>query len=276
MSLLNREGMWHVVERRLRAMQPELRGKRAVDIPAGVGESSRLLHELGAQVEAYDLFPGEFRAKGLTCRGADLTSRLPIDDAHADFILCQEGIEHLPDQLHVLREFNRILRPGGRVLITTPNVSHLRARLSHFLVESDLYSRLPPSEVDAVWFGGDRPDELYYGHVFLVGAAKLRVLGRLAGLTLDRVHGNHISAGSLLLGGLYPLILAANGWAYLCSMRRDKHADSAWKQRVYGEVLRLNVDPRILFCKHLIVEFRKHCEAAEVSAGLYQKFRHAA
>jgi SAM-dependent methyltransferase len=276
MSWLNREGMWHVVERRLRSMQGELSGRIAVDLPAGVGDSSRLLHELGAQVEAYDLFPGDFRAKGLTCRAADLTRRLPIRDQHADFILCQEGIEHLPDQLHVLREFNRILKPGGRVLITTPNVSHLRARLSHLLVESDLYSRLPPSEVDAVWFGGERPDELYFGHVFLVGAAKLRVLSRLAGMALDRIHGNHVSAGSVALGGLYPLILAANGWAYLRSMRRDKHADTAWKRRVYREVLRLNVDPRILFCKHLIVELRKECEAAEVSAGLYQKFRHAA
>jgi SAM-dependent methyltransferase len=268
--------MWHVVERRLRAMQPELRGKLAVDIPAGVGGSSRLLDELGVHVEPYDLFPGDFQVPGLTCRRADLLHRLPIVDARADFVLCQEGIEHMPDQLHVLREFNRILKPGGRVLITTPNVSHLRARVSHLLVESDLYNRLPPSEVDAVWFGGQRPEELYYGHVFLVGAAKLRILGRLAGLELSQIHGNHISAGSVALGLLYPLILAVNGWAYLGSMRRDKSADASWKRRVYREVLRLNVDPRILFCKHLIAEFRKQCEVAEVSTGLYQRFRHAA
>ena len=65
---------------RLRGM-PELEGSRVIDIPAGSGQLSAVARAMGAEVEAYDLFPELFRASGLQCRRADLSTTLPIDDA---------------------------------------------------------------------------------------------------------------------------------------------------------------------------------------------------
>src|SRR5688572_8461243 len=134
------------VERHLRSLG-NLAGKVVVDLPAGAGRMSRVLRELGATVEPYDLFPESFKVEALNCLPADLGERLPIADAHADYVLFQEGIEHLPDQLFALREMHRILKPGGRLLITTPNISNLRARFATLLLESDLHNKLPRNEL---------------------------------------------------------------------------------------------------------------------------------
>jgi SAM-dependent methyltransferase len=45
---------------------------------------------------------------------------IPMEDHSLDSILCTEVLEHVPDPLAVWREFNRLLRPGGRVLLTSP------------------------------------------------------------------------------------------------------------------------------------------------------------
>ena len=52
----------------------------------------------------------------------------PYPDAHFSTVLCCELIEHLPaDPMHLMAEVNRILKPGGHLVLTTPNVAGLRA-----------------------------------------------------------------------------------------------------------------------------------------------------
>jgi glycosyltransferase involved in cell wall biosynthesis/SAM-dependent methyltransferase len=52
----------------------------------------------------------------------------PYCDASFDTVLCCELIEHLAaDPMHMMSEVNRILKPGGHLLLTTPNLGSLRA-----------------------------------------------------------------------------------------------------------------------------------------------------
>jgi len=52
----------------------------------------------------------------------------PYPDASFDTVLCCELIEHLfADPMHMMSEINRILKPGGHLVITTPNLGSLRA-----------------------------------------------------------------------------------------------------------------------------------------------------
>jgi SAM-dependent methyltransferase len=249
------------LNRRLREL-PDLHGRTAVDIPAGTGRASRVLRDLGAEVRAFDLFPEFFDVEGLSCTQADLSAPLPIEDASADLVLFQEGIEHLPDQLLPLREMNRILRPGGRLLLTTPNVSHLRARMSHFLMESELYKRMPANELDAVWHADN--GRTYFGHLFLIGIQRLRTLAVAAGFRLTRLHTVRASYGSLVLGVFHPLIALVSAYAYLRNLRRDDGLSRAEKRRVYGEMMRLNVHPTVLYGRHILAEFEKTDEADQI------------
>ncbi len=254
------------VERFLRGSADRLRGRTVVDIPAGDGRSSRVLQDLGARVQPLDLFPEFFEVARLTCRRADLGATLPVADHEADVVLCQEGIEHVPDQLRSLREFNRVLKRGGTLLVTTPNASSLRSRFSHLVAEAErFYSYMPPNEVDSVWRSPGGRQEIYLGHVFLIGVQRLRLLAHLAGFRIRRIHptrATHTSA--LLLVVLYPLIVLTNLAAYakaVATARKRHPGREEESRRVYREQLRLNLDPTVLLDHHLFVELEKVDEA---------------
>ena len=50
---------------------------------------------------------------------SDITS-IPRPDASFDAVLCVEVFEHIPDPVAALREFRRLIRPGGRLILTAP------------------------------------------------------------------------------------------------------------------------------------------------------------
>jgi ubiquinone/menaquinone biosynthesis C-methylase UbiE len=57
---------------------------------------------------------------------ADLDAKgLPCEDNSFDFVTCLEVIEHLIFPEHALSEIARVLKPGGRVVITVPNIQHV-------------------------------------------------------------------------------------------------------------------------------------------------------
>ena len=54
--------------------------------------------------------------------------RFPYDDGYFSTVLCCELIEHLPsDPMHMMCEINRILKAGGTLVLTTPNIASARA-----------------------------------------------------------------------------------------------------------------------------------------------------
>src|SRR5207244_3238896 len=49
--------------------------------------------------------------------------RLPFQDASFSTVVCSEVIEHIPDKPEVLGEMTRVLRPGGLLILGTPDYS---------------------------------------------------------------------------------------------------------------------------------------------------------
>lgn len=52
---------------------------------------------------------------------ADITKKLPFEDSSFDAVICVEVIEHLKHYESTLKEFKRILKKGGKLILTTPN-----------------------------------------------------------------------------------------------------------------------------------------------------------
>jgi SAM-dependent methyltransferase len=84
--------------------------------PAGVTEHKSVDSTSGEHFECdVDLFDAE-------------KDRFPYNDSYFDTVLCCELIEHLPnDPMFMLSEINRVLKPGGHLVLTTPNITSLRA-----------------------------------------------------------------------------------------------------------------------------------------------------
>ncbi|MEM1264222.1 MAG: class I SAM-dependent methyltransferase [Pseudomonadota bacterium] len=260
-------GIHGFVARYVRAM-PDLTGKTVVDIPCGDGRTTREFAAKGATVIPLDLFPEFFTVDNAEARYADLAERLPLDDDSVDFVVCQEGIEHVPNQLFVLEEFNRVLKPGGKLLLTTPNYSHLRSRLSQFFFETDFWKRMPPTEVDSVWFAEKNADSLYFGHLFLIGAQKLMTLHTLAGFRVDERVKTDVGTTSVVLGIVYPL-LALSSWLTRRAYRKKvRHVDAARREAVFADRIRLNLAPTTLFCKHLFWVSTKQASLTETRQQL--------
>jgi len=123
-------------------MQPEVRQAivgyftdakpgKILDIPSG---NCWLFKELTSA--AWEYFPADlFTTPPIqTFKRVDLNERLPYDDDFFDYAACLEGLEHIENYHHALREFYRILKRDGILLISTPNPLNVKSRLRFLLL----------------------------------------------------------------------------------------------------------------------------------------------
>lgn len=104
-------------------------GAHVCDVPCGAGAMSVRLAALGAIVTGVDIAPVEpFLFDRAARRLHDCNAGMPFADATFDAIVSVEGIEHLENPTQFLRECRRVLRPGGLLFLTTPNVDSFRSR----------------------------------------------------------------------------------------------------------------------------------------------------
>jgi ubiquinone/menaquinone biosynthesis C-methylase UbiE len=57
---------------------------------------------------------------------------IPVPDASFDVIICTEVFEHIPEPIPVVKEFARILKPGGKLILTAPLQSGIHQEPYHF------------------------------------------------------------------------------------------------------------------------------------------------
>jgi SAM-dependent methyltransferase len=100
-------------------------GERVLDVGSGTGEHARLLAEaVGEKGEAIGLDPnegmrGEAARRAPKARFVDGNAYdLPFPDDSMDAVTCERLFQHLADPDLATREIARVLRPGGRVIIT--------------------------------------------------------------------------------------------------------------------------------------------------------------
>jgi 2-polyprenyl-3-methyl-5-hydroxy-6-metoxy-1,4-benzoquinol methylase len=123
-----------------RAIAPVARGI-VLDYGAGTGSlAARLAAEpLVTSVIAADLAahatenPADAAAaRKIRWLTADLNAPLPLEAASVDLVVAIEIIEHLENPRATAREWRRLLRPGGALVMSTPNVESIRSLFSLF------------------------------------------------------------------------------------------------------------------------------------------------
>jgi len=191
---LDNEHRYTKMHRLLRERYGDLAGKRILDLGSSRGlllarfpESERLGIEIDPQerergaphVEAVEHFINAFD-------GNRMVARLPFEDDSVDVVLAGEIIEHIVDTEGFLRDIARVLRPGGAIVLTTPNILWWKHRLAL------LAGRYPDALDYRLRYGDD------FGHVRAFSPAKIRELLADAGFVDVEVMGKRLGPISSL------------------------------------------------------------------------------
>ena len=137
-----------------------LAGIRVLDFGAGTGWTSRFLTQLGCEVVVCDASPtaldiaAELFKRNPVAGAQPEPTFLPFDghridlpDESIDRIICIDAFHHVPNPSDVLREFGRVLRPGGIAGFQEPGPYHSRYPQSQFemknygVIENDIRMR---------------------------------------------------------------------------------------------------------------------------------------
>ena len=134
--------------RDLRVLFPQVQGTIA-DVGCGAQPFRDLLRAdvryIGLDIDAAEEKFGYRTADIRPIRG----ELLPLDDGEVDAVLCTETLEHVLEPRSLLREIERALKPGGRLILTVPFAArwhfiphdywrYTPAALRHLLVEAGL------------------------------------------------------------------------------------------------------------------------------------------
>lgn len=124
------EAIYVTIERRLDDLAA--RGD-LLDFGAGTGQLTQRLRNRGRfrSVSGIDLLPRAADLPGdIRWIEGDLNDRLPLASDSFDTVVAAEVIEHLENPRAICRELFRLLRPGGYVLLSTPNNESWRSMVA--------------------------------------------------------------------------------------------------------------------------------------------------
>lgn len=142
----------------LKKNYPDISGKH-LDIGSGTGNLiRRIQQEYAVTSHACDYTDQFMEADGIHIDIVELNKgKLPYPDAAFDLVTFTEVAEHLENYRAIVREVYRILRPGGVVAMTTPNVLNMKSRM-RFLI-TGFWSMFGPLHV------GETAIESTGGHI---------------------------------------------------------------------------------------------------------------
>jgi 2-polyprenyl-3-methyl-5-hydroxy-6-metoxy-1,4-benzoquinol methylase len=217
---------------------------KILDAPCGDGEVSIELAKLGFEISGVDmvdeLLPEARAALDGRFRLADITRQLPWPDASFDLILCIEGIEHLEDAFSFIREMHRLVKPGGILIVTTPNVISLRSRMRFF---SSGFYNCDPRPLDE---SARHP----LHHIGLRTFPELRYLLHVSGFQLVDVAGTHTKPISYAYSIFAP-------WMWLYTRVAFRKEKSAAQKEHNKEIRRTLLSPAILYGENLMLVSRR-------------------
>jgi SAM-dependent methyltransferase len=104
---------------------------RVLDVGAGRGIYRSLFKHCDYRAHDFGETPETLGEYTQLDYRSDITA-IPVEDEAFDVIICTEVLEHVPEPIKAVREIARILRPGGRLLLTAPLGSLLHQEPYHF------------------------------------------------------------------------------------------------------------------------------------------------
>jgi len=185
--------------------------KKVLDCPAGEGAFARMLIDAGHEVTCCDIYPEQFKLAEVPCDLGDLNSALSYEDDTFDGVACLNGLQRVWARGRAVKELARVLKPGGRLVITFPNNADVRRRLLFMMTGTVTWNVIGPPQVCL-------PDAENPAACFRYPMTLANVLSAIksVGLECECIRATHYTKGAILL---CPLILAPKLLALLAPRR---------------------------------------------------------
>ena len=184
-------------------LEKERRGP-LLDVPAGEGALAARLIAAGFEVSCCDLYPEIFRLDGVSIRQGDLNGELPFDNQSFEYVTCLEGLEHIENPQQAIREFARVLRPGGTVIVSIPNILNIEERLKWLLYGyTSHFKPMTRAQVERLRAEYNNREEIA-AHVNPIGYSELRYILEKYGFQIAGVHRDKAKKNTWLY---WPIVL---------------------------------------------------------------------
>ena len=201
-------------------MEKEPRG-RVLDVPTGTGVLAGRLKRMGFEIACCDINATYFSIPDLSIDLGDLNQRLPYADSAFDYVICLDGIEHTENPYNTIREFRRMLRKGGKLVLSIPNFLNIERRVRYFFTGG--LSKIPSHEtIEKVWNG-----DLSMAHLSPLGYPLLKFVLEHYGFRVLQLEKDRSKPRMVLLSPLAWVLRLCGGVA---SRKR-------WKDYRLGETL---------------------------------------
>ena len=211
-----------------------------LDAPAGEGAFAARWRALGGSAISLDRDISVSRAN-VSCLLADLNGFLPLNDCCFDAISCIDGIKHLENPFLLIREFYRILKNPGYLVISTPNVLEIRSRI-RFLF-SGFYNKFKrPLDESIISFSA---------HINPITYPELRYILHISGFKIETVTVNQIKFQSFFYLPFVPLIKL---YTFVSLLYREKNPV---QQNINKEIVKHMTNIYTLLGETLIVLAKK-------------------
>ncbi|MHB8483634.1 MAG: class I SAM-dependent methyltransferase [Nitrospiria bacterium] len=111
------------------------KGSKILDVGAGSCPYRHLFQHCDYKTQDFQRLPSDLlrghRGYGNLDYCCD-ASNIPVPDKSFDAILCTEVLEHVPEPIKVIKEFARVLNPGGTLILTAPLGSGIHQAPYHY------------------------------------------------------------------------------------------------------------------------------------------------
>lgn len=122
-------------------------GMRLIDVGAGELRYKKYCNHLEYVSQDFCQYDGVGDTKGFQSDTWDTSkidivsdiTKIPVSDSSFDVVLCAEVFEHIPDPLRAFSEMDRILRPGGYIILTAPFCSFTHFAPFHYMTGFSKY-----------------------------------------------------------------------------------------------------------------------------------------
>ena len=217
---------------------------RILDMPAGNGMVSDFLRKQGHDVTSADI-----NSERPDYAYVNMEQPLPFEDAAFDVVVCLEGVEHVIEPNSFISEMCRVVKPGGHIIVSMPNVQALYSRLE-FLFTGTMF------QFDPRFSRHPRGRLVDRGHISPLSLAQLHYLFAEHGASLVEATGDKIKRKALL--PIYGVLWAFNILAAKLRTRKlPRVTDTTGENRELHGLYRFMTRARPMMSRSLVTCWKK-------------------